>query len=134
MKKFEQNFLMFLLGGTLYGSIEVASRGYTHWSMIITGGSALLAIYIVDDVLKNVSVFIKAIAGAIIITALELTVGLIVNKIFLFGVWDYSNLRLNLFGQISLFFSLCWYGLSIIAFYLCGKIRKIISAEKLETV
>lgn len=82
MKKTEQYFLMFLTGGVLYGAIEVAFRGFTHWSMVITGGSALLSIYLINEIFPEVSIFIKAFAGSLIITTLELTVGLIVNKIF----------------------------------------------------
>lgn len=124
MKKTEQYFLMFLTGGVLYGAIEVAFRGFTHWSMVITGGSALLSIYLINEIFPEVSIFIKAFAGSLIITTLELTVGLIVNKIFFLNVWDYSHIPLNFMGQIAVPFSVYWYFLSIAGFYLCGKFRR----------
>lgn len=130
MKKSERCFLIFLFGGIIYGAIEVLFRGYTHWSMIITGGSALLAIYIINEALTGVSVFIKAIAGAAVITTLELTVGIIVNKIFLFGVWDYSDLPINFLGQISAIFSVGWYFLSIVGFYLCDKFNAVTAWQR----
>ncbi len=130
LKKYEQYFMMFLMGGVIYGAVEVMFRGYTHWSMIITGGSALLAIYMIDDALPNLSIFIKAIAGAAVITTLEFTVGIVVNRIFMLGVWDYSDLKGNILGQISPLFSLCWYFLSIAAFYICRQTKRIMTARK----
>lgn len=120
---------MFLLGGSIYGAIEVSFRGYTHWSMVITGGSAMLAIYMINEALPKMSIFIKAFAGSAVITVLELTVGMMVNRVFMMGVWDYSELPMNLMGQITPIFSLCWYALSIAGFYICGKINKIISPQ-----
>ncbi|MCH5191919.1 MAG: hypothetical protein J1F23_07120 [Oscillospiraceae bacterium] len=130
MNKKARCLLIFLFGGVIYGAIEVISRGYTHWSMIITGGSALLSIYIINEALTGISVFIKAIAGAIVITTLELTVGIIVNKIFMFGVWDYSELPINFLGQISVIFSVGWYFLSIFGFFLCDKFNAITALQK----
>lgn len=130
MKKSEQYFLMFLVGGILYGGIEVAFRGFTHWSMVITGGSALLSIYLINEFFPNVSVWLKALAGSAVITAMELTVGLIVNRVFLLGVWDYSHIPANFMGQIALRFSACWYFLSIIGFYLCKKFKDFTALQK----
>lgn len=121
--------MMFLIGGALYGAIEVAFRGFTHWSMVITGGSALLSIYIIDAILNDTSIFIKAFLGSAVITLLELTVGIIVNKVFLLNVWDYSHLPANFLGQISLTFSVAWYFLSIVAFFICGKFRTFTSPK-----
>lgn len=123
--------LIFLTGGFIYGGIEVSFRGFTHWSMVITGGSAMLAIYLINEFFPNTSVFVKALFGAAVITALEFTVGIIVNRIFSFGVWDYSHLRANLLGQIAPKFSVGWYFLSIVGFYLCDKFRKLTSPQKL---
>lgn len=116
MKKTTTYLMLFIAGGIGYGLIEILFRGYTHWSMIITGGSALLSLFLINEALKNTSVFIRAAAGSATITLLELTVGIIVNRIFLLDVWDYSDVPLNLLGQISLPFSICWYFLSIIVF------------------
>lgn len=116
MKKTTTYLMLFIAGGIGYGLIEILFRGYTHWSMIITGGSALLSLYLINEALKYTSIFIRAAAGSATITLLELTVGIIVNRIFLLDVWDYSDVPLNLLGQISLPFSICWYFLSIIVF------------------
>ncbi len=129
MKNAEKYLLLFFFGGVVYGLIEVSFRGYTHWSMIITGGSAVLSLYIINEAIKT-SIFIKAIMGTAVITALEFTVGITVNKVFNMGVWDYTDLPVNFMGQISLVFSLCWYVLSIVSFILFDILKKVMHLQK----
>lgn len=109
-------FLVFLFGAGVYPIIEITTRGYTHWSMMLTGGAAFLSFYIINEHTEKMSKFIKAFFGMFSVTALELTVGLIVNKFFHMNVWDYSGMKFNLLGQISLAFSACWYAISFISF------------------
>lgn len=130
MSNAEKYILLFLIGGVGYGAIEVAFRGFTHWSMILTGGAAFLSLYLINSALADTSIFIKALLGMVVITALELTVGIIVNKVFALQVWDYSNMPFNFMGQISLQFSACWYGLSIIAFLIFENIYVITDLQK----
>ena len=90
LKSFEKGLFIFIIGGLGYGIIEILFRGFTHWSMIITGGSALISIYLINKALPNTSIILKSIVGCFIITLLEFTVGLVVNKLYSFGVWDYT--------------------------------------------
>jgi uncharacterized membrane protein len=53
------------------------------------------------------------VAAAVVITALELGCGLLVNRRY--QVWDYRHLPLNYHGQICLPFSLLWVPLSLVA-------------------
>ncbi len=122
MKNIEKNIIIFLVGGLGYGIIEITFRGFTHWSMIITGGSAFLILYLLNESIIA-SIFLKAVVGASIITLLEFTVGIIINKYFQLGVWDYTGIPLNIMGQISPTFSLCWYGISIVSFTLFDLIK-----------
>lgn len=130
MSNAEKYVLLFLIGGIGYGAIEIAFRGFTHWSMVLTGGAAFLSLYLINDAFADTSIFIKAFLGMAIITALELTVGLIVNRVFALEVWDYSNLPANFMGQISLQFSACWYGLSVVAFLIFENFHIITNLQK----
>ena len=56
--------------------------------------------------------------GGVLVTALEFITGLIVNVWLGLNVWDYSNLPLNLMGQICLPFFFAWVGLSVVAIIL----------------
>ena len=128
---FEKTLLLFCIGGLGYGFIEILFRGHTHWSMIITGGSAFLCLYIINNSFDKTSIYKKALVGALIITILELTVGLVVNKIFNLNVWDYTNTPVNFLGIISLPFCICWYIFSLISLKIFNGFNKFIAMQKL---
>ena len=125
MKNIEKNLLIFIVGGLGYGAIEILFRNYTHWSMIITGGSSLLCIYIINKAFRDKPIFLRALYSSLAITTMELTVGIVVNNIFNFAVWDYTNTPANFMGIISLPFSACWYAISFILIILINLMKKI---------
>ncbi|QHI72742.1 putative ABC transporter permease [Aminipila terrae] len=101
--------IVFATGFVGYGIIEILFRGYTHWSMLLTGGACLLTLYYLNLQFINVSIVIKAMVGAIVITIYELAVGIIVNLLFHFNVWDYSDQPLDFLGQICPLFTFLWF-------------------------
>jgi uncharacterized membrane protein len=113
---------VYTLGALGYGCLELLFRGYTHWSMLLTGGLCLLLLYLIA-VRSNWPLPQQWIAGAAIITTLEFLVGIFVNLRFGWAVWDYSDQPLNLFGQICPLFSLLWLLLCIPAVTLCRKLH-----------
>lgn len=115
---------VFLIGATLYSTIEVAFRGYTHWTMTLTGGVIFTLIYLMNKYIKTRSLTIRCLISCSIITAIEFVVGVIVNIIFKMNVWDYSNQPLNLFGQICLVFTAAWFIISVPACYLAIFIKE----------
>ena len=60
---------VFVLGGAAYGMIEIMFRGYTHWTMVLTGGACILTLYILLGWLSALPLVLGALAGAAIITA-----------------------------------------------------------------
>jgi uncharacterized membrane protein len=56
--------------------------------------------------------------GGVIITLLELFFGLLFNKKLNLELWDYSKEPFNVEGQISLFRSLGWTGLSFLMWFI----------------
>ncbi len=125
----EKYIILFLIGGIGYGAIEIAFRGYTHWSMILTGGAAFLILYLINNS-SDASIFIKAFWGMVAITTLEFAVGVVVNIIFGLQVWDYTNMPGNFLGQITLQFSACWYGLSFIVLLVFENIHILTALQK----
>lgn len=113
---------VYALGALGYGGLELLFRGYTHWSMLLTGGLCLLLLYLIA-VRSNWSQPKQWIAGAAIFTTLEFLVGIIVNLQLGWQVWDYSDQPLNLLGQICPLFSLIWLVLCIPAAALCRKLH-----------
>lgn len=117
-------FLLFASGGTGYYLLELLYRGYSHYSMAICGGVCFFLIYLVNARLEKTNIFLKSILGAIIITFAELVTGCIVNLIFHLDVWDYSDVPLNLSGQICLPYSFIWFLLCFPVNFLCRIFRE----------
>lgn len=110
--RFAEIFLVAAVGGVGYYALEVCWRGWSHWSMALAG-ALCFTLYYALCARWHRPPWLRALAGAGIITAVELSVGLVVNRWLGWGVWDYSKLPLNLWGQITpvysaLWFALCW--------------------------
>lgn len=115
---------LFLFGGVTYYLIEILWRGYSHWTMFMLGGLCFVAVGLINNIFPwTMKLELQAFIGAIIITLLELIVGLIVNVMLNWSVWDYSDMPFNFLGQICLPFSLLWYVLSIVIILLDDYIR-----------
>ncbi len=104
---------MLLIGGVGYGCIELAARGYTHWTMVVLGGLCLAGLYRLDLALARLPLLVRAAAGAAMVTAAELAAGLVLNCWLGLRIWDYSREPMHLWGQICPRFSLAWYGLCL---------------------
>ncbi|MBR3421730.1 MAG: hypothetical protein IKG98_06675 [Ruminococcus sp.] len=114
---------VFLMGFFLYAFVEVTGRGYTHWTMCITGGIVLLVIYTLSN-RPATSLIRTCLLGTAAITLIEFAVGVFDNIIMGWEVWDYSDIPLNILGQVCPLFSLLWFVLCIPAYYLCRHIAK----------
>ena len=114
MESMKRYGTFFLIGGAGYGLIEMTWRGHTHWSMIIAGGICFVIFSEIDARMRGLSLIFKAAIGAVAVTAVELVFGVIFNIVLKMGVWDYSAIPCNLFGQICPIFSLAWLFLSLL--------------------
>lgn len=116
--------ILFLIGAIGYPLLELLWRGHTHWTMSLAGGICMVLLLTVSRL--PLSHPILWLLGALSITAVEFAVGCIVNRWLGWGVWDYSELPLNVWGQISLPFSLVWFVLSIPGIAFCRMIDGIL--------
>ena len=120
---------MFLFGGAAYCFIEVMWRGYTHWTMAVAGGACLLFIYLENRKTSQKPFFVRCLIGAAIITAVEFVIGVIVNLLLGWNVWDYSGMPLNLFGQICLPYMILWFFLSMPIVWICAMARRLLEPQ-----
>ena len=128
MRKIMEYGVVFTVGGIIYVIIELLFRGYSHWTMAIVGGIAVLGMYLISAMKE--STWKKWIMDTALILAIEFVAGIIINIILGWRVWDYSAHPYNLYGQICLSFALCWLGLSIPANAICSVVRsKIIALQ-----
>ena len=112
------NLLVFSIGSIGYGILETLFRGFTHWTMLVTGGLVFVILYHLNSKNENAPLWKKCLTGAIVITMVELAVGCIVNIWLGWNVWDYSAYTYNFLGQICLAFTVLWFFLCIPLAYL----------------
>ena len=104
---------LFALGGAGYVGMELLWRGRSHVSMFLAGGVCLLLIGHLEEVRPKLPFPLRILAGAGIITMVELAAGLVFNRRY--TVWDYRNVPFNYMGQICLPFCLLWIPISALA-------------------
>ena len=104
---------MAVLGGLAYMGIELLWRGRTHWTMGVLGGVCFVLIGLLDEVQEHPPL-----------------VGLVVNRWLGWGVWDYSDMPCNLWGQVCPQFSAAWFGLSFVAVKLENLVHWLLNGGK----
>lgn len=124
IQRYLKPVVLFAVGGAIYYFIEVLWRGYSYGSMFLLGGLCFLLIGLLNNVLPwELGLVQQALIGAGIVTVLELAVGAVVNIRLGLDVWDYSDLPLNIAGQISLPYTMAWIPLSCLAIILDDYLR-----------
>ena len=108
MKKLLIHIPITAIGGLTYMGIEILWRGHTHWTMGVLGGVCFALIGLLDEVQDHPPMLLQMVQGAAIVTALELLVGLVVNRWLGWNVWDYSDMPGNLWGQVCPQFAAAW--------------------------
>lgn len=113
LKILKDNFIIYLIGSLGYSAIELMWRGMTHWTMSVTGGVCFVFIYNINIKFKKTAVWLKCLLGSGIITAVEFSVGYIVNIILKWNVWDYAGRPGNIMGQVCPLYTFLWFLLCI---------------------
>ncbi|MCI8388724.1 MAG: hypothetical protein HFE63_09690 [Clostridiales bacterium] len=132
MKSIIKSLVLLFVGGAVYTIIETVWRGYTHIAMFLVGGLAFLAVGLINEILPwNTPLTLQMLLGGMMITAIEFISGCILNLKLGLGIWDYSDVSLNLYGQICLPFALLWVILSLAAILLDDLMRwKLFGEDK----
>ncbi len=128
-KRFEYPAVLFVGAGG-YSLIEILWRGYTHWTMALTGGICFLLIYLADGAWHGETMWKRCLVGSLAITLTELWVGFFVNILLGWDVWDYSRLFFNVGGQICLLYSALWFLLCVPLYAFCPVLRRLIGPER----
>lgn len=126
-----ENLVLLEIGGGLYLLIELLFRGHSHWTMFFVGGLCFLLVGWINEFISwKVALWKQMLLGGFLITLVEFLSGCFLNLFLGLNIWDYSDLPLNLLGQICLPFSLLWVGLSLIAIILDDMIRWLVFEEE----
>ena len=107
MKLFLKYFILFSIGGIAYFLGEILWRGWSHWTMFALGGLCFVLIGIINEFYTyEIPFIIQMIIGTFIIT------GCIVNLYFDMNIWNYSDMPLNILGQICVPYMFGWFFLT----------------------
>lgn len=130
--KWAKTAFLFYIGFTTYISIEVIFRRYSHWSMGILGGLCFLIIGGLNQAYSwDMDLLMQMLVSTLSVTVLELMAGAILNLWLGLGIWDYSNMKYQLWGQISLLYSAFWVLLSLVAIFLDDWLRHFLFGEQI---
>ena len=123
---------IYLFGAIGYGSIELLWRGYTHWTMLLVGGLCFYIIYLIATRMRE-PLWKKLLLCVASISAIEFSVGCLVNLHLGWHVWDYSTMPYDLMGQICPQFCFFWLLLSWPCLYLSVFLRKYVFEPNMKT-
>lgn len=122
---------LWVIGGGAYVVIELLWRGRSHWTMAVLGGLLFVLIGAINEVFPwEMPLALQGVLGAAAVTLAELAAGIILNLWLGLGIWDYSGLPLNLWGQICLPYSLLWIPLALAAVVLDDWLRHWLWGEE----
>lgn len=113
--------LLWTWGGAVYFLLEVAYKTATGHPERISWTMLVLAVVLCVPVERagyqlpwECPLWLQALACAALVTVTEFFAGCVLNLGLGLDIWDYSDLPLNLMGQICLPFSLAWWALCLV--------------------
>lgn len=111
-------------GGSAYVTMEVFFRAHSHWTMFLLAALIFIAVGLFNELLNwETSLIWQVLIGVAMATLAELLTGMVVNVWLGWGVWDYSQMPGNLWGQICPQFTALWVPLILLAIVLDDVIR-----------
>ena len=127
----KKHLILGTIGGLIYVLLELIWRGYSHWTMFLLGGTCFVLLGLINEILGwDTPLTLQMLIGCTVITVLEFITGCVVNLWLGWNVWDYSDLKFNILGQISLFSSIGWYFISLVGITLDDWLRYRLFGEK----
>ncbi|WP_195276413.1 putative ABC transporter permease [Anaerotruncus rubiinfantis] len=127
MTKLKEYAAVCTVGSMGYSLIEIVWRGFTHWTMAVTGGIGFLLLYLTNLRMTGKTLLSRCAAGCAVLTSVEFLAGCIVNKLFGLQVWDYSKEQGNLMGQVCPLYAILWFLLCVPVMPLANAIRNRLS-------
>lgn len=126
-----KEIILGIIGGALYVGVELLWRGHSHWTMFVLGGICFLILGAINEAIPwCMALWKQVLIGTSIITALEFITGCIVNLWLGWNVWDYSNVPLNILGQICVPYIILWIPISLLAIVLDDYLRYLLYDEE----
>lgn len=128
--KIKKDLLLIFIMGALYMVLEGLWRGWTNISMLVVGG---LCGFVVGKLNEHPAIYRmweQCLIGTFIILLIEFISGMILNVYFQLGIWDYSNIWGNLYGQICFPYAILWFLLIPFVIYVDDYLKFRLFAEE----
>jgi uncharacterized membrane protein len=134
MKRIAIRFLLFALLGLLievfftwmsrFFSGNFSAQGHTSPIMMLDYGMLGIVTMPLARPMRahGIPLFLRAVVYMIGIFAVEYVSGIIFTRCLGLHIWDYSHMRFNLQGQITLMFVPCWYTLGLFVEFLYRRV------------
>ena len=110
------SLLLWSFGGTAYFLLEVAWKTFRgeperiSWTMLVLAVALCVPVERAGAELPwECPLWLQSAACAALVTVAELLAGLVLNVWLRLGIWDYSELPGNLWGQVCPQFFLVWW-------------------------
>lgn len=126
--------LLFFAGYCVYVALEVTFRGYSFRLMGLTGGTVMVAFgFLLRHGMARLQLPLQMLAGAAVITGLELAAGLFALEVLGIRMWDYREEWMSMCRDlICPRYSLYWYLLSgaavfftdAVDYYILGSVQR----------
>lgn len=124
-----KDLAIFSIFGIAYSIIEILWRGYTHPSMILVGGLCGLLIGLLNERNKKANIIKQMVMSMAIVTLFEFIFGCFLNLYMNLNVWDYSDMKFNILGQICPQFAIAWFFLSYAVIKLDDILRDFLGGD-----
>ena len=99
--------------------------------MFVVGGLCFLLIGNLNTLLPDMPLVMQAVVGAVMVSAVELLSGLLINVYLGLQVWDYSSLPFSFMGQICVGYFFLWIIVAFFAVFLDDFLRQRLFGEEL---
>jgi hypothetical protein len=133
LKQLYKDLMLIIIMGIMYMGIEILWRGRTDISMMFVGGICGFLVGRLNEHPKfyERKMWEQCLTGTLITLCIEFVSGMILNVWLKLNIWDYSNLKYNLYGQICLTYAGWWFLLMPLAIWMDDYLRyKLFDEEK----
>lgn len=130
--RIKKDLILIFIMGALYMVLEGVWRGWTNIAMLFVGGLCGYLIGLLNErpAFNNNQMWKQCLIGTIIVLLVEFASGMILNVYLHLGIWDYSNIWGNVYGQICIPYTFLWFSLVPTVIYVDDYLRHLLFMEE----
>lgn len=133
--KIIKDLILIFIMGIIYYRLELLYDGKSSLWMIIVGGLCCGIIGRLNEqpLFFERKMWQQCLTGTVITLFIEFISGMFFNVWLGMNIWDYSDIKYNLYGQICPQFGVLWFGLMPLAIWTDDILRWILFKEEKPT-